>query len=122
MSQPLIWDRKIDPTRIIYRLDISRGGISLSEKSFNPAEISSWYINRDVIPDSTSEGEVGYQSLEDVREGFVKMDGMVKIKGPREMGGRMGTVEFTGILNVDTGQVVELKKAVLRVMGRKIMD
>jgi hypothetical protein len=115
-------NRKIDPTRIIYRLDISRQGISLSEKVFNPADISSWYVKKDVILDSPSEGEVGYKSLDDVREGFVLMEGMVKIRGPREMGGRMGTLEFSGVINVETGEIVKIRKAILRVMGRKVED
>ena len=107
---------------MIYRLDISLAGVSRSQKTFNPADISSWYVNKDVLPESTVEGEVGYKSLDDVREGFILMEGMVKITGPREMGGRMGTVEFSGIVNVETADVVQMKKAVLRVMGKKIAD
>ena len=114
--------RKIDPTRIIYRLDISREGIFRSQKTFNPADISSLYVSKDILPESTSEGEVGYKSLDDVREGYVVMEGMVKITGPRELGGRMGTVEFSGIIKVETAEIVKMKKAVLRVMGKKVID
>ena len=114
--------RKIDPSRVIYRLDISRHGISRSQKTFNPADISSLYVSKDVLPDVASEGEVGYKSLDDVREGYVLMEGMVKVIGPRELGGRMGTVEFAGILNVETAEIVQLRRAKLRVMGKKITD
>ena len=113
---------KIDPTRIIYRLDISRSGISRSQKTFNPADISSLYVSKDILPDPRVEGEVGYKSLDDVREGFVAMKGMVKITGPKEMGSKMGTVEFEGVINVDSGEIVVLKEAILRVMGKKILD
>jgi hypothetical protein len=113
--------RKIDPTRVIYRLDISRAGISRSQRVFNPADISSWYVDKDILPESTSEGEVGYKSLDDVREGYVQLDGMVKVSGPKEMGGRMGTVEFSGVVNVETGEILTIKKAILRVMGRKVV-
>lgn len=118
----LTWCRKIDPTRIIYRLDISRDGISRSQRTFNPADISSLYVNKDVLPESASEGEVGYKSLDDIREGYILMEGMVKVTGPRELGGRMGTVEFSGIINVQTAEIVKMKKAVLRVMGKKVVD
>lgn len=80
------------------------------------------YVSKDVLPDVTSEGEVGYKSLDDVREGYVLMEGMVKVIGPRELGGRMGTVEFAGIVNVDTAEIVQIRKAKLRVMGKKITD
>jgi len=50
------------------------------------------------------------------------MEGMVKITGPKELGGRMGTVEFSGLMNVETGEVKQLRKVVLRVMGRKVID
>ena len=50
------------------------------------------------------------------------MEGMVKVIGPRELGGRMGTVEFAGIVNVDTAEIVQIRKAKLRVMGKKITD
>ena len=115
-------DRKIDPSRVIFRLDISRDGISRSQKTFNPADISSWYVSKDVLPDATSDGEVGYKSLDDVREGYLIMEGMVKVIGPRELGGRMGTVEFSGIINVETAEIVQIRKAKLRVMGKKITD
>ena len=118
----LTWCRKIDPTRVIYRLDISRAGISRSQRTFNPADISSFYVDKDVLPESTSEGEVGYKSLDDVREGYIVMEGMVKVTGPRELGGRMGTVEFSGIINVQTAEIVKMKRAVLRVMGKKVVD
>lgn len=114
--------RKIDPTRVIYRLDISRQGISRSQRTFNPADISSLYVSKDILPESTSEGEVGYKSLDDVREGFVLISGMVKVSGPKEMGGRMGTVEVAGVINVETAKIVDMKKATLSVMGRKIVD
>ena len=114
--------RKIDPSRVIYRIDVSRDGISRSQKTFNPADISSLYVNKDVIPDSTSEGEVGYKSLDDPREGYIIMEGMVKVIGPRELGGRMGTVEFSGVISVETAEIVHMKKATLRVMGRKITE
>ena len=114
--------RKIDPSRVIYRLDISRDGISRSRKTFNPTDISSLYVNRDVLPDNTSEGEVGYKSLDDVRDGYVVMEGMVKVTGPKELGGRMGTVEFSGVINVKTAQIVQLRTSKLRVMGEKITD
>jgi hypothetical protein len=65
---------------------------------------------------------VGYKSLDDVREGYIAMEGMVKVTGPREMGGRMGTVEFSGIINVETGEIVQMKKAVIRIMGKKVVD
>ena len=113
--------RKIDPTRVIYRLDISREGISRSQRAFNPADISSFYVSKDVLPEST-EGEVGYKSLDDVREGYVSIEGMVKVTGPTEMGGRMGTVEFAGVINVETAQIKEMKRVILRVMGKKIVD
>jgi len=57
-----------------------------------------------------------------VREGYVIMEGMVKVTGPRELGGRMGTVEFSGIINVETTEIVHIRKAQLRVMGKKISD
>jgi hypothetical protein len=113
---------KIDPTRVIYRIDISRSGISRSQRTFNPADITSWYVDKDILPDSTTEGEVGYKSLDDVREGFVLMEGMCKVTGPKELGGRMGTVEFAGIINVETAEIVQVKKVVLRVMGAKVAD
>jgi hypothetical protein len=50
------------------------------------------------------------------------MSGMVKVTGPREMGGRMGTVEFAAVVNVETAEIVQMRKAVLRVMGKKIAD
>jgi hypothetical protein len=106
---------------VIYRLDISRTGISRSQRTFNPAEISSWYVDKEILPDAT-DGEVGYKSLDDVRQGFVLIEGMVKVTGPREMGGRMGTVEFAAVVNVETAEIVQMRKAVLRVMGRKIED
>ena len=34
------------------------------------------------------------------------------------MGGRMGTVEFEGLVNVETGAVLQIKKAVFRAMGK----
>jgi hypothetical protein len=114
--------RKIDPTRIIYRLDISRAGISRSQRTFNPADITSSFLNKDVLPDSKLDGEVGYKSMDDVREGFVLLEGMVKVTGPRELGGRMGTVEFAGVINVETAEIVQLRRVVLRVMGKKIED
>jgi hypothetical protein len=113
--------RKIDPTRVIYRLDVSRDGFSRSQRTFNPADISSLFVSKEILPDA-ADAEVGYKSLDDVREGFIVMEGMVKITGPREMGGRMGTVEFAGTVNVETGKVVQIKKSVLRVMGRKVVD
>jgi hypothetical protein len=79
-------------------------------------------VSKDVLPDATSDGEVGYKSLDDVREGYVIMEGMVKVVGPRELGGRMGTVEFSGIINVETAEIVQIRKAKLRVMGKKIND
>jgi hypothetical protein len=126
IKTPYVYDtcsyhRKIDPTRVIYRLDISRAGISRSQRTFNPAEISSWYVDKEILPDA-ADGEVGYKSLDDVRQGFVLMEGMVKVTGPREMGGRMGTVEFAAVVNVETAEIVQMRKAVLRVMGRKIED
>ena len=50
------------------------------------------------------------------------MEGMVKVTGPRGLGGRMGTVEFSGIIHVETAEIVQMKKAVLRVMGKKVVD
>ena len=50
------------------------------------------------------------------------IEGMVKITGPNELGGRLGTVEFAGVINVETYEVVGMKKAILRVMGRKVVD
>ena len=47
------------------------------------------------------------------------MEGMVKVTGPRDLGGRMGTVEFAVVLNVETQEIVQMRKAILRVMGRK---
>jgi hypothetical protein len=79
-------------------------------------------VSKDIIPGSTAEGVVGYKSLDDVREGFVLMEGMCKVTGPKELGGRMGTVEFAGIINVETAEIVQLKKVVLRIMGSKVAD
>ena len=118
----MLQHRKIDPTRVIYRLDISRQGFSRSEKTFNPADISSFYVSKSAIPGSNAEGEVGYKSLDDVREGFVAIDGMVKVTGPQELGGVMGTVEFEAVINVDTQKIVAVRKNKLRVMGRKVED
>src|SRR5436305_11447557 len=53
---------KIDPTRVIFRLDISRDGISKSERTFNPADISALYVSKDILPDG-KDGEIGYKSL-----------------------------------------------------------
>jgi hypothetical protein len=102
-------------------LDISCSGISRSQRTFNPADITSAFLSKDVLPDS-KEGEVGYKSMDDVREGFVLLEGMVKVTGPREMGGKMGTVEFAGVINVQTAEIVQLRKVVFRVMGKKIDD
>ena len=60
--------------------------------------------------------------MSDVREGFVLLEGIVKVTGPREMGGKMGTVEFAGVINVETAEIVQLRKVILRVMGKKIDD
>jgi hypothetical protein len=89
--------------------------------TFNPADVSSLYVSKDHLPTST-EAEVGYKSLDDIRSGFILMEGMVKVTGPKELGGRMGTVEFAGVMNVETGEVKQLRKVVLRVMGRKVID
>jgi hypothetical protein len=114
--------RKIDPTRVIYQLDITRRGFSRSQKTFNPADISSFYVSRADIPDSSAEGERGYKSLDDVREGFVTIEGWVKVTGPEEFGRHMGTVEFSAVINVETQKIVLVRKNRLRVMGRKIED
>ena len=50
------------------------------------------------------------------------MEGMIKLTGPEELGGRMGTVEFSGLMNVETGEVKQVRKVVLRVMGKKVLD
>jgi len=102
-------------------LDISRAGLSRSQRTFNPADITSSFLNKDILPDS-KDGEVGYKSMDDVREGFVLLEGIVKVTGPRELGGKMGTVEFAGVINVETAEIVQLRKVVLRVMGKKIED
>jgi hypothetical protein len=114
--------RKIDPTRVIYRLDITRQGFSRSEKTFNPSDISSLYLSKADMPDTTADGERGYKSLDDVREGFVAIEGMVKITGPEEFGRHMGTVEFAAVINVDTQKIVLVRKNRLRVMGKTIED
>jgi len=87
--------------------------------TFNPADISSLYVSKDPLPTST-DGEVGYKSLDDIRAGFILIEGMVKITGPKELGLRMGTMEFSGVMNVETGELKELRKVVLRVMGKKV--
>jgi hypothetical protein len=89
--------------------------------TFNPADISSLYVSKDHLP-SSSEGELGYKSLDDIREGYILMEGMVKVTGPSELGGRMGTLEFAAVMNAETGEIKQMRKVVLRVMGNKVVD
>ena len=65
---------------------------------------------------------MGYKSLDDVREGFVAIEGMVKVTGPQELGGHMGTVEFEAVINVDSQKIVAIRKNKLRIMGKKVED
>ena len=113
---------KIDPERVIYRLDVSRQGFSKSQMSFKPTDIATWFLRQKVAKEEPTDTPFGMQEVDDIRKGFVSVQGMAKVRGPREMGGHMGTVEFKVILNCETGAVVEIKKAVLRVMGKKIGD
>jgi hypothetical protein len=57
-----------------------------------------------------------------VREGYVAIEGMVKVTGPLELGGHMGTIEFEAVINVDTRKILVIRKIKLRVMGRKVED
>ena len=90
--------------------------------SFKPSDIANWYISNQIARQEPPDAALGYKEFEDMREGYVSVQGMAKIKGPQELGGHMGTIEFTAILNSETGAVVDIKKAVLRVMGKKVVD
>jgi hypothetical protein len=107
---------------VIYRLDISRQGISSSQASFKPSDIANWYIGREIARQEPPEGTLGYKEVDDMREGFVSVEGMVKIRGPQELGGQLGTIEFNAIVNSETGAVLDIKKAELRVMGKRVVD
>jgi hypothetical protein len=72
---------------------------------------------KEVIPEISDATDF---SVEDISPGNVVIEGMIKITGPKELGGKMGTIEYVALMNIESGEVNRMKKVEFRVMGDKI--